>query len=254
MTSSSRRSSGRAALAVSPRIPRRVIRVERFLRRPERLRHVLEVQADARPCVEPTAHRIDQHIRRLEMGGGLWMALAPALQTCECVVLLLRASDLDQRVLGDSTLRWLHARRLACLLAVMRRPWGVAKALALVTRGQFQQCIERTRMLVDVSVPIAEFRESLWHCRQREVARIARVDLLPEKRRRHAGIGLRPHGLRAGTGAVCRVLVGVEKHAVPFLLPPFARGQRRRAALDLACQREGGATHLIERPRLFDTH
>ena len=42
-----------------------VVRIERFLRRPQRLRHVLQVDADARPGVKAAAHRIDEHVGRL---------------------------------------------------------------------------------------------------------------------------------------------------------------------------------------------
>ena len=39
-----------------------------------------------------------------------------------------------------------------------------------------------------------------------------------------------------------------------FFLPPLARGQRRRAPLDLARERQRGASHLVERPAPLDAH
>ena len=42
-----------------------LVRVERFLRRPQRVRHVLQVQADARPGAVTSAHRVHQHVGRL---------------------------------------------------------------------------------------------------------------------------------------------------------------------------------------------
>src|SRR5690606_28458033 len=51
---------------------------------------------------------------------------------------------------------------------------------------------------------------------------------------------------------VARVLVVVEEDAVALFLPPLARGDLRRAALDLAGEREGGASDLIERPSRGD--
>ena len=51
--------------------PRVVVGIERLLRRPERLRHVLEVHADAGPGRGAPAHRVDQHV------GGLRGARPP---------------------------------------------------------------------------------------------------------------------------------------------------------------------------------
>ena len=41
---------------------------------------------------------------------------------------------------------------------------------------------------------------------------------------------------------------------MPFLLPPLARGEGRRAPLHLARERERGAPHLGEGPRALDAH
>ena len=41
---------------------------------------------------------------------------------------------------------------------------------------------------------------------------------------------------------------------MPLFLPPLARGQLRRAPLDLAGQRERRAAHLVERPAPLDAH
>ena len=51
-----------------------VVGIERFLRRPQLLRHVLQVDADARPGAEPSAHRVDQHVGRLEVRRRVRMA------------------------------------------------------------------------------------------------------------------------------------------------------------------------------------
>ena len=73
--------------------------IERFLRRPQLRRHVLQVHADARPGGEAAAHRVDQHVGRLEMRRRLGMARLPALEPGERILLALRAADLDQRML-----------------------------------------------------------------------------------------------------------------------------------------------------------
>ena len=68
------------------------------------------------------------------------------------------------------------------------------------------------------------------HRGEREVARLARVDLVPRERRRDARVRRRPHRVRAGDRAVLRVLVVVEEHAVALLLPPLAGRERRARA------------------------
>ena len=74
------------------------------------------------------------------------------------------------------------------------------------------------------------------------------------ERRRDARVGGGPHRIRAGDRAVFRVLVVVEKDAVPLFLPPFARRQAGRAPLDLSRHRQRGPAHLVERPPPFDAH
>ena len=64
------------------------------------------------------------------------------------------------------------------------------------------------------------------------------------------GVGPGPHRIGRRNRAVLRVLVVVDEDAVPLFLPPFAGGQLRRAPLDLARQRQRGAAHLVEAPRL----
>ena len=68
------------------------------------------------------------------------------------------------------------------------------------------------------------------------------------KRRRHARVRRRAHRVRGSDGAVLRVLVVVDEHAVALLLPPLAGGELRRATLDLARQRQRRAAHLVEAP------
>ena len=44
-------------------------------------RHVLQIDADARPSRRPATHRIDQHIGRLEMAGGIGVTRLPTFQS-----------------------------------------------------------------------------------------------------------------------------------------------------------------------------
>jgi hypothetical protein len=60
------------------------------------------------------------------------MPRLPTLQTGKRVLLLLRAPDLDQRVLEDPPLRRLHPGRLAALLLIMRRPRRITQSAPLV--------------------------------------------------------------------------------------------------------------------------
>ena len=70
-----------------------------FLRRPQLLGHVLQIDADARPGRRAAAHRVDQHVGGLQVRSGLGMARLPALEARERSSLSLRAADLDQRML-----------------------------------------------------------------------------------------------------------------------------------------------------------
>ena len=58
---------GAGATGVDPRVQSSgsVVGIERLLRRPQLRRHVLQVDADARPGVKPAAHRVDEHVGRL---------------------------------------------------------------------------------------------------------------------------------------------------------------------------------------------
>ena len=85
-------------------------------------------------------------------------------------------------------------------------------------------------------------------------AGLAIGNLVPLERRRYARVGERPHRVGRAGRAVLGVLVVVEEDAVPLLLPPFRRRQRRRASLDLARERQRGAAHLGERPARLDAH
>src|SRR5262245_26832841 len=206
-----------------------LVGIERLLRRTQGLRYVLEVQADARPRAEAAAHRVHEDVRVLQMRAGVRVPRLPSLETRERVGLFTRASDLDERLRRGATARWRHARSLARLLAIVRRPRRVAESFGLVTRRQFEERNERSRMRVHAGVAIAHAREARRHRLHREVARLARLDLVPGERRRDARVRRRPHRVRAGDGAVLGVLVVVEEDAVTLLLPPLARRDLRRA-------------------------
>ena len=103
------------------------------------LRYVLQIDADARPRVKASAHRVDEHVGRFEVRRGIRMSRAPALEPRKRSFFFLRAADFNQRIFRRAAPRRLDALRLARLLAVMRRPRRVAQALLLVPRRQLQE-------------------------------------------------------------------------------------------------------------------
>ena len=114
-------------------------------------RDVLQVDPDARPGAEAAAHRIDQHVGRLQMRRGVRMPRPPALETGQRVFLLLRAPDLDRAgcsVSGGATAARAAVRPPASYsaAATARRPGP-----PFVTRRELQQRVERAGVLVDVA-------------------------------------------------------------------------------------------------------
>ena len=144
--SSSRRFSARLSLSVSAVTASRVlVRIQRLLPRPNVLRHMLQIDANARPVRRSTTHRIDQHVGRCEMRDDVGMTRFPTFEARERIVLALRAADLDQRMLARAAARRLNARRLAGLLLVLRRPRRIAEPVALMTRRQLEQSLRASR-------------------------------------------------------------------------------------------------------------
>src|SRR6185503_4911006 len=111
LLTSSRRSSGRP-LGIPDAAPvvRLIVGIERLLLRPEPDRHMLQVDAHARPRAKPPAHRVDEDVGRLEMRACVRMARLPALEPGERGRFFPRAADFDERMLPPS-LRELRRRR-----------------------------------------------------------------------------------------------------------------------------------------------
>src|SRR5436190_5738484 len=89
------------------------------------------------------------------------------LTSCSACLGLL----LSGRIATALRARWRHARRLAGLLAVVRRPRRVPEAICFLPCRELEQRVERSRDLVDAGMAIADGREPRRHRRQREVAR-----------------------------------------------------------------------------------
>ena len=94
----------------------------------------MRVQVWKRP-----AHRVDQHVGRLQVRRRIGMTRAPSLETRERIVFLFRAADFDQRMLRHATRRRLDARGFVGLLLVVRRPRRIAEAFLLVASGELEQ-------------------------------------------------------------------------------------------------------------------
>src|SRR5205814_1107023 len=81
-------------------LPRVVVDLELLLGRADVLGDVAEVHPDPGPRGEPPAHRVDQHVGRLQVLGRLRVALLPPLQPGLGLLLGGGARDLDQRHLA----------------------------------------------------------------------------------------------------------------------------------------------------------
>src|SRR5581483_8596295 len=176
------------------------------------------------------------------MRSHLRVARPPTLQALQRVLLAARASDLDQGPLPPGRS---HTNGLGVSSSVMRRPRCIAHSLAL---EKLQQAGDRARMIIDPGMHIAELLEARRYRSQREIRRIAVLDLIPGERRRDAGIRRWPHRIRSGHGAIFGVLVVIDENALALLLPPFAAGEPRGAILHLASQSERTAAHFVEAP------
>src|SRR2546421_11114138 len=108
------------------------------------------------------------------MRGCIGVARSPPLESGQGIVLSLRASDFDQRILRRTPARWLDPRRFAGLLLVVGRPRRISQPIALVALRQLEERRERARMQVDARVTIADAGEARRHGAEREVAGLAR--------------------------------------------------------------------------------
>jgi hypothetical protein len=94
---------------------RRLVGIERFLRRAQRLRHVLQVDADAGPGAKASAHGVDEDVGRLQVRSRLRVARLPSFEAGERVFFFRRAADLDQRMFPPSLLELRRTRGRAPL-------------------------------------------------------------------------------------------------------------------------------------------
>ena len=240
-----------AAARVRP-IVETIVRVERLLFRPERVGHVLQVDADPRPGLKRP--RIAS---TSTSAGSRWAAASgdesSTVRDRPTRPALLRAPDFDERVPGHASPRRLHPRRLAGLLlpyaaaTVHRRDpraRGRPKARAGCRASTICQSIPAWR-----SPPCAKPAGIVVRVKS---ADRQSVDLVPEERRRHAPVRRGPYRVHAGDRAVLGVLVVVEEDALA-LHPPLARRQPGGAPFDLAREGERSRTSVNVQRRSMRT-
>src|SRR6266446_1935993 len=93
------------------------------------------------------------------------MLLLPLRQPRQRLLLILAATDLDQRILlrSRSRLGRLHARWLTRLLAIVWRPGRIALPFLFLARRQLQQAVERSGARVHLRMTVADLREPFRH-------------------------------------------------------------------------------------------
>src|SRR5690349_1858908 len=84
LLTSSRRSSARRLAATDLPVVHVVVGIERFLLGPHGFRHMLQVDANARPGAEAAPHRVDEHVRRLQVSGSFGVTRFPAFDAGKC--------------------------------------------------------------------------------------------------------------------------------------------------------------------------
>src|SRR5260370_30017271 len=131
--------------------PGMVVGIWRRLPRTLRLRYVAQVDADARPCAGPAAHRVNEDVVFLQQRRGLGMPSLPAFEAGKGVFFVLRVRDGDERLrrlAPADALRFCgrafpsgapNAGRLVALLLVVRWPRRVSQTRGFLRGGELQQ-------------------------------------------------------------------------------------------------------------------
>jgi hypothetical protein len=129
-------------------------------------------------------------------------------------------------------------------------------ARALVAVRPLEQRGDVEHGVVDPGVQVADGGVAGRHGRDREVARVDVVDLVPGDGRGHRPLRVPPHGVRGGDGVVAGVLVVVDEHrgGIPIPPPPGRRRVLGHPPLHLAGERGGRAADLVEAVLGPDAH
>ena len=213
----------------------------------------MRVQVDERPRIESTSTSSTARCAAA-CGCFAFQRSRPA----SAASLLGRVGDDDERHLrprrrlrarsSPLRARGRDARRLAVRLAKVRRPGRVAEARRPRRAPRARGASRANRAAVHLGVRVAErARSAAGTVRTVKSAGSQSATSSQRERRRHARVGQRADRVGRAGRAILGVLVVVEEDAVPLLLPPLGSRERRRAALDLARERERGAAHLGRR-------
>ncbi len=109
-------------------------------------------------------------------------------------------------------------------------------------------------MIVDPRVQVTQPREAVRYGRDRQLARVDVVELVPADRGRNGPLDHAPDRVGARDRVVTGVLIEVDERlrGVTVLAPPDRRGVVRGAALDLTRKRERRAAHVGKAPPRLD--
>jgi len=130
----------------------------------------------------------------------------------------------------------------------------LVSAYPIVALDPLEQLPQVADALVDPRLNVSEPGEALAHRRDREVLRLAILELVPRDRSRDRGVRTRTHRVRRRDRPVARVLVVVDEDArAALLLPPRRRDLLRGAPLHLPCDGERAAPALRDVPAFLDS-
>ena len=205
------------------------------------LRHVAQVDADARPRRRPAAHRVDQHVVDREVRRGLGMPRLPALEAGERGVLVGRVRDDDERHLrarASSAAPSPRPSRATARRAAPRLPSCGSAAATARRRVRRPRRAPRARAARRASRRVVHRRRADRRSSAKRAGIVSTVKSAGSQsgtssqceRRRDARVGERPHRVGRAGRAVLGVLVVVEEDAVALLLPPLRRRERRQRA------------------------
>jgi hypothetical protein len=245
---------------------------------------VLEVQPDPGPRAAPAAHGVHQDVGGLQVRPHVRVSGLPPIQPGHGLLASCRPGDLDEWHRGPApsrgshplprsgrrdhgfpavagrigpgrglaALRRLDPGRLAGLLGEVRGPRRVAQSLPEVSLGQLQQAVDRADRVVDTSCRVTRRGEPFRYGPHGERRGVHLCHLAPRQRARDPGVGSGPDRVGGGHRPVPGVLVVVDEHPVPFLLPPRRRGQLRHPPLDLPGQGQRRPANVRELPGGLD--
>ena len=224
LTSSRRFSTSRAAGADARGRGGRIVRIERLLARTMLHRYMLKIHPYPGPgrmtghASHPPAHRRGRDAQPRQ-DDGLSSARARQAHPLSAARGRFRSADASTRG-GGTVARAAVRRAVSCIaVATAHRQGRRARDAPKARAGSASE--PGCRSIPSCRSPNRAI--ACRHRREREVARLAGVDLVPRQGSGYARVRGRPHRIRGGYRPVLRVLVIVDEHAMALFLPPLAR-------------------------------